>query len=190
MISSSTLSSSEPVLIVFGGLPGTGKSGIALDLAARIDAVYLRIDTIEQALRNSPGVRQPINQEGYRVAYAVAEDNLRLGRTVISDSVNPLQESRDAWRELGNLTNSIFIEVEVVCSDAESHRQRVETRKVNIPGLKLPTWEEVLAREYQPWNRNHIVIDTAHKPVADCASELQAAIMSRVDGPHAKQVRL
>lgn len=184
MTNSSALFNSEPVLIVFGGLPGTGKSSIALDLAAGMGAVYLRIDTIEQAIRNSPGVRQTIHEEGYRVAYAVAEDNLRLGRTVISDSVNPVEESRDAWREVGNLTNSIFIEVEVVCSDAEAHRQRVETRRVGIPGLKLPTWADVLAREYQPWSRGHIVIDTAHKAVPDCVGELRAAIMSHVNGPH------
>jgi predicted kinase len=178
------MSNSGSVLIVFGGLPGSGKTSIARDLAARMDAVYLRIDTIEQAIRNSPGVSRTINEEGYRVAYAVAGDNLRLSRTVISDSVNPVQESRDAWMEVGRLTDSFFIEVEVVCSDAESHRQRVETRESGIPGLTLPTWEEVLACEYQPWNRDHIVIDTAHKAVPDCVGELRAAIMRRLDGPH------
>ena len=30
---------------------------------------------------------------GYRVAYAIAEENLRLGRTVIADSVNPIKLS-------------------------------------------------------------------------------------------------
>jgi predicted kinase len=182
MTSSSGLSISKPVLVVLAGLPGTGKSAIALGLAARMRAVYLRIDTIEQAIRNSPGVRQAINEEGYRVAYAVAEDNLRLGQIVISDSVNPVEETRDAWRLVANLTNSILIEVEIICSDAAAHRLRVETRKVGIPGLKLPTWEEVLAHEYQPWNRDHIVIDTTYKAVPDSVSDLQATIRSRVDG--------
>ena len=176
MTNSSALFNSESVLIVFGGLPGTGKTSIARELSARMDAVYLRIDTIEQALRNSPGLSQAINEEGYRVAYAVAADNLRLGRTVISDSVNPVQESRDAWMEVGRLANSFFIEVEVLCSDAEAHRQRVETREAGIPGLTLPTWEEVVAREYLPWNRDHIVIDTAHKTVPDSVEELRAAM--------------
>ena len=36
------------MLIVFSSLPGTGKTTIAKDLAAQTDAVYLRIDTIEQ----------------------------------------------------------------------------------------------------------------------------------------------
>ena len=39
------------MLIIFGGLPGSGKSTIARALALRLGAVYLRIDTIEQAIR-------------------------------------------------------------------------------------------------------------------------------------------
>jgi predicted kinase len=183
MANSNTHLEARSILIVFGGLPGTGKTSISRDLAARMDAVYIRIDTIEQAIRNSPGASQAINEEGYRVAYAVAEDNLRLGKTVISDSVNPVRESRDAWMEVGRLTNSSFLEVEVVCSDAESHRRRVESREATVPGLKLPTWKEVNALEYQPWTRDHIVIDSAHRAVTDCVEALQTAIMIRMDAP-------
>jgi predicted kinase len=35
-----------------------------------------------------------MDDRGYRVAYAVAEENLGLGRTVIADSVNPIQLTR------------------------------------------------------------------------------------------------
>ncbi|EEQ16447.1 Uncharacterised protein [Yersinia frederiksenii] len=41
------------MLIIFSGLPGTGKSTIAHLLAERLKAVYLRIDTIEQAIRSA-----------------------------------------------------------------------------------------------------------------------------------------
>jgi predicted kinase len=167
---------SGPLLIVFAGLPGTGKTSVARELAERLGAVYLRIDTIEQAIQNSPGVTQAVNEEGYRVAYAVAEDNLRLGRVVISDSVNPVRESRDAWVEVAGRTCSKIIEVEILCSDVEAHRRRVEGRTADIAGLKLPTWEKVVAREYEPWNRDHLVIDTAGKTVADAVRELEGAI--------------
>ena len=44
----------EPaMLIALGGLPGVGKSALARSLARRIGAVHLRIDTIEQAMRNA-----------------------------------------------------------------------------------------------------------------------------------------
>ncbi|CAM3662066.1 AAA family ATPase [Legionella longbeachae] len=34
------------MLVIFGGLPGTGKSSIARELAKHLKAVYLRIDTV------------------------------------------------------------------------------------------------------------------------------------------------
>src|SRR5438034_9989346 len=93
--------------------------------------------------------RSPVNDTGYRVAYAIAEDNLRLGRTVISDSVNPIQLSRDAWIDVAHRAQVRAAEVEVICSDPQQHRQRVETRSADINGLRLPTWEEVISRQYQ-----------------------------------------
>jgi len=75
------------MLIIFGGLPGTGKTVIARELAGQLSAVYFRIDSIEQAIRDSGVVSKPLDDVGYRIGYTVAEDNLRLGRTVIADSV-------------------------------------------------------------------------------------------------------
>ena len=38
------------MLIVFAGLPGTGRSSVARELAGKLDAVWLRIDSIQQAI--------------------------------------------------------------------------------------------------------------------------------------------
>ena len=70
-----------PILVVFSGLPGTGKTSVARPLAARLHALYLRIDAIEQAMRDA-GVSE-VGVAGYAVANAVAEANLRLGRSVV-----------------------------------------------------------------------------------------------------------
>ena len=163
-----------PMLIIFGGLPATGKTTIAKDLARQLGATYLRIDTIEQTLRDSTTVT--ISDEGYHIAYAVAEDNLRLGQTVIADSVNPIQLSRDAWLGVAHRAHVRAAEVEILCTDPQLHRQRVETRTVGIIGLKLPVWEEVISREYAPWKREHIVIDTAVRTVAESVQELREAL--------------
>src|SRR5690349_20222276 len=104
------------MLVIFGGLPGTGKSTLAMRLAHQIGAVYLRIDTIERAM--AAGVEAlSVGERGDRVAYAVAEDNLRFGHTVIADSVNPLQITRSAWRDVAARLEVDWVEIEVVCSD-------------------------------------------------------------------------
>jgi predicted kinase len=149
------------MLIILGGLPGTGKTTIGRDLAGRIGAVFLRIDTIEQALRDSGLADAAMNDAGYRVAYAVAEDNLRLGHTVVADSVNPIPATREAWHAVATRARVRAIDVEIICSDLDVHRRRVESRVPDIPGHRVPTWQEVVDRVYHPWTGDRLVIDTA-----------------------------
>ncbi len=68
------------MLIVFSGLPGTGKTTLSKALAAHLECTYLRIDSIEQALRKSGALRQDVGASGYQVTYAMALDNLRFDR--------------------------------------------------------------------------------------------------------------
>ncbi|MEQ1864107.1 MAG: AAA family ATPase [Micropepsaceae bacterium] len=147
------------MLVILSGLPGTGKTTIARELARKLGAVHLRIDTIEQALRDK-GLT--VVDEGYRVAYALAEDNLRLGLTVIADSVNPLQLTREAWRDVASRAGTRSIDVEIICSDEAEHRRRVETREADIANHQLPTWDDVIAREYHAWSQHRLIVDTVH----------------------------
>ena len=156
-----------------------GKTAIAAELARLIGALHLRIDSIEQAIRASGFVNQPLDDAGYRVAYAVAEDNLRIGRTVIADSVNPLPLTRDAWVSVANRARVRAIEIEVMCSDVNEHRRRVETRNTDIPGLKLPIWEEVVGREYHLWDREHLVIDTASRTIEQNVDAIRQVLPER-----------
>jgi predicted kinase len=73
------------MLIILGGLPGAGKTTIARELARQIGAVHLRIDSIEQAIRDSEVLSRPLNDAGYRVANVVADDNISRKCHLTSD---------------------------------------------------------------------------------------------------------
>ena len=167
------------MLIALGGLPGTGKTTIARELARQLGAVHLRIDSIEQALRDYGVTGRSMDDAGYRAAYAIAADNLCIGRTVIADSVNPLSVTRDAWVAVAQRTGARVVEVEVICSDPDEHRRRAEMRISDIPGLQLPTWQEIVSREYRPWDREHIVVDTALRNVEQNVKMLREALAAQ-----------
>jgi predicted kinase len=162
------------MLIIFGGRPGTGKTTLSRALAQQLGAVHVRIDTIEQAIAEWSG--SPPDDGGYRVAYAVAEDNLRLGRIVIADSVNPVDLTRDAWRAVADRAGVPSVEVEIICSDGDAHRSRVEFRNADPHQSGRLSWRDILARDYHPWTREHIVIDTAGCSVERSVAQLTSAL--------------
>lgn len=153
------------MLIIFSGLPGVGKTTLSKELARQISATYIRIDTIEQAIKNSSLNINDIIDVGYIVGYRLAEDNLKIGKIVIADSVNSLKITRDAWLDVAKKIGVKAIEIEVICSDALEHRHRVETRKSDIIGHKMPNWQDVLDRNYEKWYREHLIIDTAKNSI-------------------------
>jgi predicted kinase len=164
------------MLIAFCGLPGAGKTTLARSLAQRLQAVYLRIDTIEEVLLADRGAPLVARGAGYCVAYAVAEDNLKLGRTVIGDCVNAIGITREAWRDVARRAGVALVEVLVACSDSAQHRSRVEARPA---GTRGSDWAEIRSREFDAVDGSAIVVDTAGRSVEQCLAALEAALQTR-----------
>lgn len=164
------------MLIIFNGLPGSGKSTIAKLLSKKLKAVYLRVDTVEQAIRSVSEQSKKIGPEGYFVLYELARENLQLGSTVVTDSVNDINLVRNTFRDIAISLNVPFLEVEILCSDKTQHRYRVENRLSDIPGLTPPGWEQVQRRDYEPWEREHLQLDTAILSATECVDTILTRI--------------
>ena len=163
-------------LTVVGGLPAVGKTAVCreiLRLRAGSQAgppTWLRIDSIEQALRDSgemlPGMP---GGAGYYAAAAVARDVLASGGDVLVECVNPLPLTRRLWEETASALGCRFLAVEIVCSDKAEHRHRVQQRVSDIEGLEPPTWQEITHRDYAPWPEADLHLDTARLTAAEAA---------------------
>jgi predicted kinase len=170
------------MLIVFAGLPGTGKSTLARRVAARLRAAYLRVDAIESALVTA-GLCPEVGAAGYLAAERVAAGCVEAGLDVVVDAVHPVVESREPWLR----SPEAVLFVEVTCSDAAEHRARVESRVSDLPGVRVPSWPEVVARHYEPWKQPRLVIDNLGSP--DAHVEEVLAVADRLDEGLVRAVR-
>ena len=170
----------RPVLISIGGLPATGKTTIARLVASRRSAAYLLVDTVESAIAKSEGTHEVSNTweapPGYLVGGAIAADQFCVGLDVVVESVNALDITRDGWRDVAQKQGARLLEVEIICSDPVEHRRRAEHREIDIPDIIAPTWLEIVNREYRPWARDHLIIDTAVVGPEAGASAVEAAL--------------
>lgn len=166
-----------PLLIILGGLPASGKTTIARALGSRLGATHVRVDTIEQAIRDAG---EEVGIAGYTVAYGIAGDNLSLGLSVVADSVNALEITRNAWLSVATRNGATPFEIHVTCSDPAEHRLRAETRQTDVPGLVKPDWQKTSTRHFEDWGDRPFRIDTAAKKPEDLVEEILAAIAARL----------
>jgi predicted kinase len=159
------------MLVVFGGLPGTGKTTIARRLSERLGAAHVRVDSITAAMsRGGIDREQPTGLASYLVAEAVAEECLCAGTPVVIDAVNPVEAARRQWHELAARTGATLRVVELVCPDEDEHRRRLESREEDLAGDR-PTWADVMTREYEPWDEPRLVVDT-RVPLKACLARI------------------
>lgn len=131
-------------------MPGSGKSTLAQFIAKKYKALYLRIDNIEQGLRDLCNFK--VEAEGYRLSYRIASDNLKLSLNVVTDSCNPINTTLEEWKNVAKSNDTILVNIEIICSVKNKHKKRIKIRSADIENLILPTWED-----------ERIVIDIASK---------------------------
>jgi predicted kinase len=150
-------------VIVVSGLPGSGKSTVAEDIAERLQFPLFSVDPIESSiLRGGIARGFETGLAAYLVVETVAEAQLKRGLSIIIDAVCPLKEARAMWRNLANRHDSKLIIIECMLN-RELHRKRLESRVRNLYGFAEITWQDVESRrtEYQRWEEERLVLDTS-----------------------------
>jgi predicted kinase len=175
-----------PTLILITGLPGSGKSSLAQEVADELGCAVLGHDWTMTGLRSFPSVwreMQSLGSDGFRsvgwtVMWNLARAQLRQGRSVVLDGVARAGEAQGT-RTVAQEERSRCLVVLSTLDDATLHRQRVEGRDRGIPGWPELTWESVAQgrKTFEPPGDVDLVLDAA-QPFADNAGRLRALVRS------------
>lgn len=168
------------LIVIFSGPPGIGKSTIARHLAPEVPGFWLRMDAIVQAMRFARPNVEDLGLESYQIAAALAHANLTAGLNIIADSTNPSTVTRTLWERTAQRADATVFRVEVLCSDTTKHQQRVENRRPDIAGHKLPNWATVQNRTYQPWDQADLKLDTAQLTPSEAVETILHQLLQRV----------
>ena len=137
-------------LVIFSGLPGTGKSTLASRLARELRWPLLCIDDVIGEIPENPGFE--FWDSRIAILLDLVETQLKTGIDVIVDSVF-MNMDRHHAQELARKYNVRFLPIHVFVSDETVWEQRVTARydELNIP--EAATWERIQhqRQHFRPW---------------------------------------
>ena len=152
-------------LILFSGLPGTGKSTLAEAAGREFGFPVFAKDWLEGSLLDSNIISEDVKSNlgfaGYNLLATLAERQFMLGQSVILDCDASTESIRREWKGLSDRYNADWRVIECICSDMDLHKQRLKERQRDIPGWHELEWPEVerVRSYYVPWNEDRLVLD-------------------------------
>lgn len=127
-------------LVIFSGLPGTGKSTLAHRLAGELRWPLISIDDVTGEIPENAGI--PFWDSRVAVLLRVTEVQLALGLNVVVDSVF-MNKDRNHAQQLARKYRARFRPIYVYLSDEEVWKQRVTERYEEMQNPEVASWERI-----------------------------------------------
>jgi predicted kinase len=164
-------------VIIFTGLPGTGKSTLAESVARTVQAPAFAGDWLMGGLKPAHRALAQLGRQEYLAAWfgllrTLVTRQLMLDQSAVVDDI--VSDSQFAlWRETADNFAARLSLIECVCSDEAVHRARIEGRVRGIPGWHEVGWDHVerMRAEVPPLTVDRLIVD-AMQPVEDNLSRV------------------
>ena len=172
---------SQPCLILVMGVAGSGKTTLSKEILRHVWAVYLDNNHIVDAFfphTRTGRAYEKLRPHFYQALYTIAEENLRLGNSILLDIPHVKEMRMVRWRrflkKLAIGTKAKIVIIRCLCSDTVL-RSRLQSRGEKRDRWKLAHWKEFL-RE-QPIDIavpfRHLDINTEKKSSANVAAAMR-----------------
>jgi predicted kinase len=180
----------RPIIVVFTGLPGTGKSTLAELTGRRLGAPVFSGDWLLGSMKPAHRQLARLDQAAYHDLYlsvltSLVTRQLMLDQSGVADCV--LADAEIAqWIALAGEYGATLAVIECVCSDEVTHRSRVKGRVRGIPGWHEIDWDHVehMRSEVGSIRADRLVVD-AVVPLESNASQVWEYVTSRKRPPGA-----
>jgi predicted kinase len=161
-------------LVLLSGLPGTGKTRLAIELSKTLHLPVLSKDRFQARLR-AQGLAGREGVAGYEFLFDIADQQLCMGIGVILDAVFPKGGFRLRAEQLAQDHNATFKPIFCFCSDDDLLKGRMRNRDRYVPDWTPVGWEEMLEIKsyFEPWPAGSVLeLDAAQDFAVNLARAL------------------
>ncbi|MEP7134678.1 MAG: ATP-binding protein [Chloroflexota bacterium] len=165
-------------LVIFSGLPGTGKSTLANQLARELKWTLLRIDDVVNNIPENPGVEFWDSQ--VEVLLTLTEAQLKIDLSVIVDSVF-MNNDRQHAQQLAEKYGTRFRPIYTYVSDNAIWEQRVTARSIETNHPDIATWKQVQHQRghFRAWQPDTALFVDTLQPVEQNYAEVLHFVTSK-----------
>lgn len=151
----------EPVLLLLCGLPGTGKSFLAHQLADALPFVIIESDMVRKILFPQPRYTAQESRWVHRTCHALMAKLLKRGVRVIYDATNLIEYHRELVYRIAKRAGARLVVVKTVVSE-EVAQERLGVRQERNAEVSDADWRiyRRMASRQEEIAHPHLVIDT------------------------------
>jgi DegV family protein with EDD domain len=174
-----------PALVMLSGLPGSGKTHLASELARRHSFAVLESDRLRKALVSRPRYSQVESARLFAVCHELLDRLLSRGVSCIFDATNLREQHRRPVYEIAQRRGARLVVVAVTAPPALA-RQRLQSRESDplvVSDADMRVYEG-MAGDFEAIGTEHLVVDSAGD-VTEAAKRVLAALDGNDDGEHA-----
>ena len=163
-------------LIVMRGYPGTGKSTIARAISAALHAPLIDRDILRQRAVDIFGNLPQVGRFSYELMFALTEEQLSLGLSVVVDSPLTYRTTYEQAKELAQTFHVPMVVVHCQCSP-EVQKRRLEGRVGKVSEFQITSWEEWMQWKprFEDFDDEGCIIDTSN-PLDDSLAKVMRTI--------------
>jgi predicted kinase len=150
------------MLVLVCGLPATGKSTVARDIARKLKAAVLNTDIIRKQLFRKPTYSSEEKRLVYRAMFLIAEYLLRSDRNVVIDGTFYKRSLRRRTHDISKRTGAKLAVIE--CRASEENIKRRMGRRAKRKSLPSDADYEIYKKiktDFEPIRRKHLTLDTS-----------------------------